>query len=59
LRADWLAGNVFERLEAEQPKSGSGNTVDIAAVYQLLSQVAQTVRKHSRILNGEWVLRKH
>ena len=28
----------------------SGNGVDIAAVYQLLSQVAQTVNEHTRIL---------
>jgi hypothetical protein len=29
----------------------SGNRVDIAAVYQLLSQVAQTVSEHTLILN--------
>ena len=28
--------------------SGSGNGADVAAVYQLLSQVAQTVAQHSR-----------
>ena len=28
--------------------SGSGNGADVAAVYQLLSQVAQTVVEHSR-----------
>ncbi len=29
----------------------SGNGVDIAAVYQLLLQVAQTVSEHTLILN--------
>lgn len=32
--------------------SGSGNGVDIAAVYQLLVQVADTVSGHTIILNG-------
>lgn len=31
--------------------SGSGNGADVAAVYQLLSQVAQTVMEHSRKLD--------
>ena len=31
--------------------SGGGNGVDIAAVYQLLSQVAQAVNRHSRQLD--------
>jgi hypothetical protein len=60
LQADWPARNVFERLGAEKPMSGSGNGVDIAAVYQLLSQVAQTVNEHSRILNEHTrVLNEH
>jgi hypothetical protein len=38
----------------------SGNGADIAAVYQLLSQVAQTVNEHSRILNDHTrVLNEH
>jgi hypothetical protein len=36
--------------------SGSGNGVDIAAVYQLLSQVAQTVNEHTRVLNEHTLL---
>ncbi len=32
--------------------SGSGNGVDIAAVYQLLLQVAETVGAHTRTLDG-------
>jgi hypothetical protein len=36
--------------------SGSGNGVDIAAVYQLLSQVAQTVNEHTRVLNDHTLL---
>ena len=31
--------------------SGGGNGVDIAAVYQLLSQVAQTVNAHTVLLH--------
>jgi hypothetical protein len=34
----------------------SGNGVDIAAVYQLLSQVAQTVNEHTRVLNEHTLL---
>lgn len=38
----------------------SGNGVDIAAVYQLLSQVAQTVNEHTRILTEHTrVLNEH
>jgi len=32
--------------------SGSGNGVDIAAVYQLLREVADTVTGHSQVLNS-------
>ena|ERR1700722_8341053 len=40
--------------------SGSGNGVDIAAVYQLLSQVAQTVNEQSGVLNDHTrVLNEH
>lgn len=31
--------------------SGSGNGIDIAAVYQLLAQVAQTVNDHTLMLH--------
>ena len=34
----------------------SGNGVDIAAVYQLLSQVARTVNEHTRVLNEHTLL---
>jgi hypothetical protein len=36
----------------------SGNGVDIAAVYQLLLQVARTVSEHTRVLN-EHTLQLH
>jgi hypothetical protein len=34
----------------------SGNGVEIAAVYQLLLQVAQTVNEHTRVLNEHTLL---
>jgi hypothetical protein len=36
--------------------SGSGNGVDTAAVYQLLSQVAQNVSKMAETVNGHTLL---